>query len=112
MDTKYKLHLRPEDSDAGAVPEIRTGGAITLFCVAVIGLSFGAPLLVTLPQMLDAVASAPPLIDDTLRAATSQPLAPAPEPTFHERYPSQATGSWIDTLEESELATWRMRASD
>jgi hypothetical protein len=104
--------VKPEHNDAGAIAEVRTGSAIMLFCVGVIGLSFGVPLLMTLPQMLDAAASAPPLIQDTLRAATAQPLTAASEPTFHERHALKATDSWADTLDESQLAAWRMRSSD
>ena len=97
----------------GAVPEIETGGPITLFCAAVIGVCFAAPLLFSLPQTLDAAVSPAPLIRETMGQAVSQgATGAAPEPTFHERHPLQATDSWVDTLEESELATWRLRSSD
>ena len=113
MDTKYRLHIAPKDTAEGSVPEIQTGGPITLFCAALIGVCFAAPLLFSLPQTLDAAVSSAPLIRETMgQAALQGATGGAPEPTFHERHPLQATDSWVDTLEESELATWRLRSSD
>jgi hypothetical protein len=113
MDTRYRLHIAPKDNAEGAVPEIHTGSPITLFCAAVIGVCFAAPLLMTLPQTLDAAASPAPLLRETMdQAALQAAMGAAPEPTFHERYPVPPAGSWVDTLEESELAAWRLRASD
>ena len=113
MDTRYRLHIAPKDTAAGAVPEIQTGGPITLFCAALIAVCFAAPLLMSLPQTLDAVASPTPLIRETIGQAALQTATGAtPEPTFHERYPVQGATSWVDTLEESELAAWRLHSSD
>ena len=113
MDTKYRLHIAPKDTAEGAVPEIETGGPITLLCAAVIAACFAAPLLLTLPQTLDAAGAPAPLIRETIGEAAFQAATGAvPESTFHERHPAPATAAWVDRLEESELATWRQRASD
>ena len=113
MDTKYRLHIAPKDTAEKSVPKIQTGGPITLFCAAVIGVCFAAPLLLSLPQTLDAAVSPAPPIRETMgQTAFQDATGGAPEPTFHERHPVQATDSWVDTLEESELATWRLRSSN
>jgi hypothetical protein len=113
MDTRYKVDITPKDSAAGAVPELQTCGPITVFCIVVIGLSFGAPLLMTLPQMLDAAASPAPLISEVLQVGAGQSAAAVgPERTFHDAHSAQATRGWVDTLEDRELAVWRLRSSD
>ena len=105
MDTKYRLHVSPEDTGAGAVPDVDSRSPMALLFITLMILALAAPLLLTLPQTLDAAVSPPP-------AATALRPTPAAERPFHERYPVQATTSWEDSLEQTELATWRARASD
>jgi hypothetical protein len=109
MDTRYEVDIRPKDSAAGTTAELQTCGPITVFCVAVIALSFGAPLLMTLPQMLDAAASPAPLISEVLQAGAARAAITArPERSQSE----PATRAWVETLEGQELANWRLRSSD
>ena len=113
MDTRYKVDITPKDSAAGAVPELHTCGPITVLCIVMIVLSFGAPLLMTLPQMLDAAASPAPLISEVLQGVASQgTLAAGPERTFHDAHSAQSSRAWVDTLDGRELAVWRLRSSD
>jgi hypothetical protein len=96
MDTRYRLHIAPEDAAAGAVPDVKDRGPVMLLFVTLLILAFALPLLATLPQTLDAAASPPP-------AAVTEPRATPPgERPFHERYPVRATTSWEDSLEQTE----------
>lgn len=113
MDTRCNLHIAPRDNAEGAVPELEADGMITLFFVGVVVVCFAAPLLMSLPQMLDAAASPAPLIRETMDQAALQAAAGgAPGPTFNERHPVMVPGPWIDMHGESALATWRLRSSD
>jgi hypothetical protein len=76
-----------------------------LLCITLMILAVSAPLLVTLPQTLEAAASPAPAV---ALPSSSQ----SGEPAFHQRYPTDATTSWSDSLDETELAAWRMRSSD
>lgn len=113
MDTRYEVEITPKDTAAGAAPEMQTCGPITVFCMVVIAVSFGAPLLMTLPQMLDAAASPPPLISEVLRGGSAPgTMASAADRTFHDAQSAQATRAWVDTLDDAALAVWRLRSSD
>ena len=113
MDTRYGLDITPKDSAAGAAAELQTCGPITVFCMVVIVLSFGAPLLMTLPRVLDAAASPAPLISEVLQAGASRTtFAPQPERPFRDVQSAQATRAWVETLEGEALANWRLRSSD
>jgi len=102
MDTQHRLRIAHKGAGAGS--EVHKG-AVMLFCVAVVAVCFAAPLLLTLPKTLDAAERPAPT-----------PVEPAsehaPEAPYHERYPVQGTSDWTDTLEETELAAWRLRSSD
>ncbi|HZN25742.1 MAG TPA: hypothetical protein VFB75_16065 [Burkholderiales bacterium] len=104
MKTKYTLHIAPTDSNAnaGAMRDADGRRPTIVLLIALVLLAVAAPLLVTLPQTLDAVASPPPAVV----------RIPATEEPFHEQYPVQATTSWEDTLDMGERAIWRMRSSD
>ena len=104
MDTRYRLHIFPKSTGEGAVPKV-SRGPLTLLFVTLMILALAAPLLLTLPRTLDAAVSPPP-------AATAPASTGTSERPFHERHPVQATTSWEDSLEQTELATWRARASD
>ena len=113
MDTRYEVDITPKDSAAGTTAELQTCGPITVFCVAVIALSFGAPLLMTLPQMLDAAAGPAPLISEVLQAGAARAAITArPERSSHDAQSAPATRAWVETLEGEELANWRLRSSD
>jgi hypothetical protein len=103
MHTKYRLHMFPKSSGDDTVPKVRRSRLTLLFITLTI-LALAAPLLLTLPRTLDAAVSLPP--------AASAPAMAASERPFHEQHPMQATTSWEDSLEQTELATWRARASD
>ena len=100
MDIRHRLYLARE----GGASDTRND-AVILFCVGVVAVCFAAPLLLTLPQTLDAAER--PVAASIERAASGASEAPD-----HERYPVQATSDWVDSLEETELAVWRQRASD
>ena len=106
MDTRYRLHIFPKSAGEGAVPKV-SRSPLTLLFVTLMILALAAPLLLTLPRTLDAAVS-------PSAAANAAPAAAAADPgrPFHEQYPAQATTSWEDSLEQTELATWRARASD
>jgi hypothetical protein len=106
MDTKYRLHIASKDAGVDAVPDVKERGPMMLLLITLIILAFSVPLLATLPRTLDAAASPPPI------AITAPRDMHSTERPFHERYPAQETSSWEDALEQSELATWRARASD
>lgn len=93
------------DFSAGAVPEVQTSGVTMIVCAALVAVCFAAPLVLTLPQALDAAASPAPTLREAIVAASTQV-------PFHEQYPVQPTTNWVDSLDESGLAQWRMRASD
>ena len=67
---------------------------ILLFALAV-AMCLVAPLLFTWPEALDAAASPAPAVQDGARAPSAQ-----------------ATSDGVDSLNEKELATWRLRSSD
>ena len=84
MNTKPNLQIATQDSSAGAIPEIESGGVTMAVCVAIVAVCFAAPLFLTLPQAMDAAASPVPVIVEA-------GAAPADGQTFHERYPVKAT---------------------
>ena len=79
----------------GALSEMCTNAAVLLLCAALVTLAMTASLLLTLPNVLDAVAST--------RADVSQ---------VDERQPGQMVADWVDALADGDLATWRLRSSD
>ena len=105
MTNKANLRIAATDASAGAVPDVETGPITVVVGALLVAVCFAAPLLLTLPQTMDAAASAGPSIREVAVTA-------APEATFHERYPGQPSVDWTDSLDESSLAEWRMRASD
>jgi hypothetical protein len=102
MNASQELHIARKEGDARS--DVHTD-AVMLFCVGVVAICFAAPLLLTLPQTLDAA-----------ERPVSAWVGPAPDETsqapFHERYSMQPTSDWADSLDEGELAAWRQRASD
>ena len=106
MNTKASLHIATNNDGAErATREPRAEGLTILIGALVVMTCFAAPLLLTLPKAMDAAAKPTPLISE---AAAADFTGPA----FHERYQVQASQDWVDSLEETELAQWRMRASD
>ena len=75
--------------------EICTNAAVLLLCAALVTLAMTASLLLTLPRVLDAVASTAVEV-----------------PQLDERQPGQIVAGWVDALSERDLAMWRMRSSD
>ena len=105
MDTKYRLHISHKNAGENAGREVRSRTPLTVLFITLMVLALAAPLLLTLPRTLDAAVGPSPAV----RAA---PVASTAERPFHEQYPMQATTSWEDSLEQTELATWRARVSD
>ena len=93
MNTKTSLHLASQDASAGEIPVADTTGLTMIVCTLLVAVCFAAPLLLTLPATMDAVASPVPVIGDI---AASEPSVG----TFHERHPVQAGTDWVDTMEE------------
>jgi hypothetical protein len=106
MNTQASLHIATKDVAADRATREPRAEALTMIIGALVVMTcFAAPLLLTLPKAMDAAATPTPLIGE---AAAADLTGPA----FHERYPVQASQDWVDSLEESALAQWRMRASD
>ena len=105
MNAKTSLRIATNDVSAGEIPETDTSALTMIVCALLIAVCFAAPLLLTLPQTMDAVASSRPVWSDI-------GVSEAAAATFHERHPVQAGTDWYDSLEEAEVAQWRMRASD
>ena len=105
MNTRMSLHTATSDASAGEIPAAETGGLTMIICTLLVAVCFAAPLLLTLPQTMDAVASSRPVLSDIA-------VGDVAAATFHERHPVQAGTDWFDSLEDAELAQWRMRASD
>jgi hypothetical protein len=103
MDTKYKVNIAPRDAAAGAMPDLEVRRPITLLCITLIVLAVAAPLLVTLPQTLDAAASPAPA---TARASA------APERSYRAEPSVQRAELSVDTADPHEVALWRLRSSD
>lgn len=94
MNTKASLHIaRNHDVSVGAAREPKPEGLTMIIGALVVMTCFAAPLLLTLPQTLDAAASAGPMISEAV-------AADAPAGTFHERYPVKAGVDWADSMEE------------
>ena len=104
MDMNWRVHMPPEQQ-AGGGPDVTARRAVMLLCVALLILAVVAPLLLTFPKKLDAAVGPVGAATD----AAANEAAPVP---FHEQYPIQSSSSWVDSLEQGELATWRSRASD
>jgi hypothetical protein len=84
------------------IRNLTTYRAIALLCVALAVVALSVPLLLTLPRTLDAVAS-------PMSAAEE---ASASDSSLSQQSSARTAESWVDTLEEGEIAQWRMRASD
>jgi hypothetical protein len=98
MNTKSSLHIATrEDRAAGASGEAQSEGLTTIIGALVVMTCFAAPLLLTLPQTMDAAASPAPMIREAVAADSNAP-------TFHERHPLQAGTDWSDPLEQSVVA--------
>ena len=102
MDARNRLHVAGKN--AGGISE-KKNAVVVLFCIAVVALCFVVPLLLTLPRTLDAAERTAPRAVETSSTHAS-------EVPFHERYKVQGTEAWVDTLEETDVATVRRRASD
>ena len=97
--------LRLASNDTALEPEhAETSGLTMIVCALLVAVCFAAPLLLSLPHAMDAAASPAPTISEAVGVAAV--------PTFHERHPVQAGVDWVDSLEQAEIAQWRMRASD
>jgi hypothetical protein len=82
------------------------GSPLTLLlCAALVATCSAAAVILALPYLVGT---------GTDPAAGVRAVMPsdAPKAPFHERYAPAARTAWIDTLNEAELAQWRMRASD
>src|SRR5687767_10443430 len=97
MNTKAHLHIATKDVTAGAVPEVETAGISIILGALLVVACFAAPLLLTLPQTMDAAASPRPSVRDVV-------ITSVPETAFHERHPAAVKESWTDTLDETALA--------
>ena len=94
MNTKASPHISPIYSvPAGSAPEAKPEGLTMILGALVVMMCFAAPLLLTLPQTLDAAARPIPMISEAV-------AADAPAGTFHERYPVKAGADWADSMEE------------
>lgn len=103
------LRMGREESDMSARPahqiaaaasgatmrDVCTNAAVLLLCAALVTLAMTAFLLLTLPDVLDTVATN---------------MADAPR--AGERHPGQVVADWIDAVSDAELAIWRVRSSD
>jgi hypothetical protein len=105
MNMKCKLRLCPGQPAGDNAPDSTGRRPVMLICITLMFVALAAPLLLTLPRTLDAAQSPAP-------AMTMPTPASVSEPAFHERHAPQGTTSWSDSLEESALATWRLRYSD
>lgn len=89
------LHESAADTRGGVLREICTNAAVLLLCAALVTLAMTASLLLTLPKVLDAVAST--TVD---------------VPQADERQPGQIVADWVDALGDKERAIWRLRSGD
>ena len=94
MSTKSP-HESRADTAGEALSQMCTNAAVLLLCAALVTLVMTAALLLTLPTVLDAVAST--RVD---------------VPQVDERHAGQIVADWVDALGERDLATWRRRARD
>ena len=101
MNIRFKREIGNKQPDTRGVRDMTTCRAVVLLCVALIVTALCTPLLVTLPRTLDAAVR--PMIPVGEASATESSLS---------EHSSDAPDSWVDTLEEGEIARWRMRASD
>ncbi|HYH43808.1 MAG TPA: hypothetical protein VD867_17700 [Burkholderiales bacterium] len=94
MNTKASPHIAPNYSiPAGSAPESKKEGLTMIVGALVVMMCFAAPLLLTLPQTMDAAARPIPMIGEAV-------AADAPTGTFHERHPVKAGADWADSMEE------------
>ena len=94
MNTKASLHIATHyDVPAGSAREPKPEGLTMIIGALVVMTCFAAPLLLTLPQTMDAAASPGPMISEAV-------AADAPTGTFHARYPVKAGVDWVDSMEE------------
>jgi hypothetical protein len=101
MDTHYHVNITARGAAARATADADVRRPITLLCITLVVLALAAPLLVTLPQTLDAAASPAPV------SATASTSA---ERFYRAERAGQDSG--VDIVTADELAVWRMRSSD
>jgi hypothetical protein len=102
VNSSFKRGVGDKQPEARISRDMTTCRAIVLFCVALIVIALCAPLLMTLPRTLDAA----------LRPVSAVGEASASESSLPEQSSGVSADSWVDTMEEGEIAQWRMRASD
>lgn len=100
MDSSFKLERKHRKTRS--IRDVTTYRAIALLCVALVVVALSVPLLLTLPRTLDAVVSPMSVVGEASASGSSVPRP----------FPAASAESWVDTMEEGEVARWRMRASD
>ena len=101
MDSSFKREVEHRQQNT-RLRDVTTCRAIALLCVALVVIALSVPLLLTLPRTLDAVVSPMSVVGEAIASESSLPG----------QSPAATAESWVDTLEEGEVARWRMRASD